>query len=121
MAASGTVSAAFQNGPSNNTASGVEPSAGLPPAPAKVDTNQAQEYRLQDAYWSDEDVGSLMEEVFIIACTDSSLCSQMQETMECPLCLEEIDISDANFKPCPCGYQVSVSDPRPLVFTAALP
>ena len=26
--------------------------------------------------------------------------------MECPLCLEEIDISDANFKPCPCGYQI---------------
>lgn len=27
--------------------------------------------------------------------------------MDCPLCLEEIDLSDANFKPCPCGYQVS--------------
>jgi hypothetical protein len=26
--------------------------------------------------------------------------------MDCPLCLEEIDLSDANFKPCPCGYQV---------------
>lgn len=26
--------------------------------------------------------------------------------MDCPLCLEEIDISDANFKPCPCGYQI---------------
>ncbi|KAI0222429.1 transcriptional repressor general negative regulator of transcription subunit 4 [Massospora cicadina] len=25
---------------------------------------------------------------------------------ECPLCLEEIDILDSNFKPCPCGYQV---------------
>lgn len=29
-----------------------------------------------------------------------------QDAMECPLCLEEIDISDANFKPCPCGYQI---------------
>lgn len=28
------------------------------------------------------------------------------DDMECPLCLEEIDISDANFKPCPCGYQI---------------
>ena len=26
--------------------------------------------------------------------------------MDCPLCLEELDISDLNFKPCPCGYQV---------------
>ncbi|KAI9800931.1 MAG: transcriptional repressor general negative regulator of transcription subunit 4 [Piccolia ochrophora] len=24
----------------------------------------------------------------------------------CPLCVEEFDISDRNFKPCPCGYQV---------------
>lgn len=33
----------------------------------------------------------------------------MQEDAECPLCLEEMDISDLNFKPCPCGYQVGVS------------
>lgn len=32
--------------------------------------------------------------------------TDVQDEMECPLCLEEIDISDANFKPCPCGYQV---------------
>jgi hypothetical protein len=25
----------------------------------------------------------------------------------CPLCLEELDITDKNFKPCTCGYQVS--------------
>lgn len=25
---------------------------------------------------------------------------------ECPLCMEEMDLSDVNFKPCPCGYQV---------------
>ena len=24
----------------------------------------------------------------------------------CPLCVEEFDIQDRNFKPCPCGYQV---------------
>lgn len=23
-----------------------------------------------------------------------------------PLCIEEFDLSDKNFKPCPCGYQV---------------
>ncbi|KAF9001884.1 hypothetical protein BDQ17DRAFT_1306740 [Cyathus striatus] len=38
---------------------------------------------LQDAYWSDE-----------------------EEDAECPLCLEEMDISDLNFKPCICGYQI---------------
>lgn len=26
-----------------------------------------------------------------------------------PLCVEEFDLSDKNFKPCPCGYQVSIS------------
>ncbi|KAI0373288.1 hypothetical protein BV20DRAFT_1119332 [Pilatotrama ljubarskyi] len=39
---------------------------------------------VQDAYWSDDEA----------------------EDAECPLCLEEMDISDLNFKPCPCGYQV---------------
>ena len=24
----------------------------------------------------------------------------------CPLCIEEFDLSDKNFRPCPCGYQV---------------
>lgn len=24
----------------------------------------------------------------------------------CPLCVEEFDLSDKNFRPCPCGYQV---------------
>lgn len=31
--------------------------------------------------------------------------------MDCPLCLEEMDISDLNFKPCPCGYQVRPHPP----------
>ena len=28
------------------------------------------------------------------------------EDLECPLCMEEVDITDKYFKPCPCGYQV---------------
>ncbi|GAA94926.1 uncharacterized protein L969DRAFT_89885 [Mixia osmundae IAM 14324] len=28
------------------------------------------------------------------------------EDIECPLCLDEMDLSDLNFKPCPCGYQI---------------
>ncbi|PPR08098.1 hypothetical protein CVT24_010559 [Panaeolus cyanescens] len=39
---------------------------------------------VQDAYWSDDE----------------------NEDAECPLCLEEMDISDLNFKPCVCGYQI---------------
>lgn len=30
----------------------------------------------------------------------------LKEDADCPLCLEEMDISDLNFKPCVCGYQV---------------
>lgn len=30
-----------------------------------------------------------------------------------PLCIEEFDLSDKNFKPCPCGYQVR--PPRPPI------
>jgi hypothetical protein len=30
----------------------------------------------------------------------------------CPLCVEEFDLSDRNFRPCPCGYQVRPC-PRP--------
>ena len=25
-----------------------------------------------------------------------------------PLCVEEFDLSDKNFRPCPCGYQVGL-------------
>ncbi|KAH8556680.1 hypothetical protein BGW37DRAFT_21487 [Umbelopsis sp. PMI_123] len=28
------------------------------------------------------------------------------EDVDCPLCMEELDVADRNFKPCPCGYQV---------------
>lgn len=29
-----------------------------------------------------------------------------EEEEVCPLCVEELDITDRNFRPCPCGYQV---------------
>ncbi|RGB32742.1 RING/Ubox like zinc-binding domain-containing protein [Rhizophagus diaphanus] len=29
-----------------------------------------------------------------------------EEESQCPLCLEEMDLSDRNFRPCPCGYQI---------------
>ncbi|OBR09459.1 RNA recognition domain-containing protein [Colletotrichum higginsianum IMI 349063] len=29
-----------------------------------------------------------------------------EEEDTCPLCIEEFDLSDRNFRPCPCGYQV---------------
>ncbi|CAH1763669.1 7353_t:CDS:10, partial [Entrophospora sp. SA101] len=29
-----------------------------------------------------------------------------EEEYVCPLCMEEMDISDRNFRPCPCGYQI---------------
>ncbi|KDR81487.1 hypothetical protein GALMADRAFT_60383 [Galerina marginata CBS 339.88] len=60
------------------------------PAPvvhATFSTPQSKSHVLagvQDAYWSDDEV----------------------EDAECPLCLEEMDISDLNFKPCICGYQI---------------
>jgi CCR4-NOT transcription complex subunit 4 len=28
------------------------------------------------------------------------------EDNTCPLCVEEMDLSDQNFLPCPCGYKV---------------
>ncbi|CAH6721878.1 general negative regulator of transcription subunit 4 [[Candida] jaroonii] len=36
---------------------------------------------------------------------DDNLLSDEEEEL-CPLCVEEMDISDKNFKPCPCGYQI---------------
>ncbi|KAF6765082.1 hypothetical protein DFP72DRAFT_870057 [Ephemerocybe angulata] len=56
------------------------------PAPAILSVPQSKSHVLagvQDAYWSDE-----------------------EEDQDCPLCLEEMDISDLNFKPCVCGYQI---------------
>ena len=31
------------------------------------------------------------------------------EPLECPLCLEYLELDDVNFYPCSCGYQVSES------------
>ncbi|KAG2194133.1 hypothetical protein INT47_004203 [Mucor saturninus] len=28
------------------------------------------------------------------------------EDLDCPLCMEELDIADCSFRPCPCGYQI---------------
>ncbi|ORY47514.1 hypothetical protein LY90DRAFT_509002 [Neocallimastix californiae] len=36
----------------------------------------------------------------------SSYLSDEEEELICPLCMEEIDIADRNFKPCVCGYQI---------------
>ncbi|CCE65221.1 hypothetical protein TPHA_0K00870 [Tetrapisispora phaffii CBS 4417] len=36
---------------------------------------------------------------------DTSFLSDDEEDL-CPLCLEALDITDKNFKPCPCGYQI---------------
>ena len=44
-----------------------------------------------------------------ILCTLSYVVWCFQEDQECPLCLEEMDVSDLNFKPCVCGYQVRSS------------
>ncbi|OAD07252.1 CCCH-type zinc finger transcription factor, partial [Mucor lusitanicus CBS 277.49] len=32
--------------------------------------------------------------------------SSEEEEYDCPLCMEELDIADRNFRPCPCGYQI---------------
>jgi hypothetical protein len=31
---------------------------------------------------------------------------------DCPLCMEELDLSDRNFRPCPCGYQVKKEEQK---------
>jgi hypothetical protein len=39
-----------------------------------------------------------------------------------PLCVEEFDVQDRNFKPCPCGYQVRLTvPPSAAVATNQLP
>lgn len=32
--------------------------------------------------------------------------SDDEDETHCPLCVEEMDLSDQNFLPCPCGYRV---------------
>lgn len=73
---------------------------------------------VQDAYWSDEEVRLLFFFLCLHLCP-YQLChdlSPLQEAKECPLCLEEMDISDLNFKPCQCEYQV----PNPPFFLSFL-
>lgn len=48
----------------------------------------------------------LLAEPIQIISTDSSDGEGEGEEVECPLCMEEMDLSDQYFKPCPCGYQV---------------
>ncbi|KAF8120954.1 hypothetical protein EV363DRAFT_1438082 [Boletus edulis] len=63
------------------------PSLPAPVVYAGFSAHQSKSHVLagvQDAYWSDDDA----------------------DDAECPLCLEEMDISDLNFKPCVCGYQI---------------
>ena len=37
---------------------------------------------------------------------DEALMSDDEEEDYCPLCIEPLDITDKNFFPCPCGYQI---------------
>jgi hypothetical protein len=30
-----------------------------------------------------------------------------EEPVECPLCMEQLEVDDLNFHPCTCGYQVN--------------
>uniref|UniRef100_A0A336LLJ7 CSON012299 protein n=1 Tax=Culicoides sonorensis TaxID=179676 RepID=A0A336LLJ7_CULSO len=32
--------------------------------------------------------------------------SQHEEQIECPLCMEPLDVDDLSFYPCSCGYQI---------------
>lgn len=38
----------------------------------------------------------------------SSQSDEDEDEEKCPLCCEELDVTDRNFFPCPCGYQVGV-------------
>ncbi|KZO95169.1 hypothetical protein CALVIDRAFT_555866 [Calocera viscosa TUFC12733] len=69
-----------------STRTAVSTTPSLPPAPTATGLYHKANVlaSVQDAYWSDDEA----------------------EDNECPLCLEEMDLSDMNFKPCPCGYQI---------------
>ncbi|KAF5357815.1 hypothetical protein D9756_001673 [Leucocoprinus leucothites] len=69
------------------SAARLHPSLPAPVVHAGFSVSQSKSHVLagvQDAYWSDDEA----------------------DDAECPLCLEEMDISDLNFKPCICGYQI---------------
>lgn len=44
--------------------------------------------------------------------------SDGEDELLCPLCMDELDVGDRNFKPCQCGYQVD--HPLPVALDAAL-
>ena len=37
--------------------------------------------------------------------------SSDDETLECPLCMEYLELDDVSFYPCSCGYQVRELEP----------
>ncbi len=39
-----------------------------------------------------------------------------EEPVECPLCMEPLEVDDLNFFPCTCGYQVCISGDRRLLY-----
>jgi DNA-directed RNA polymerase subunit RPC12/RpoP len=45
--------------------------------------------------------------------TPNAIALDEEEDTTCPLCMEEMDIIDKNFVPCPCGYRV-------IFFTSSL-
>jgi len=47
-----------------------------------------------------------MSPASIIICLMATPRSLALTTIPSPLCVEEFDLSDRNFRPCPCGYQV---------------
>lgn len=49
--------------------------------------------------------------IFLLAVSINPFESKMSSSDDedetiCPLCVEEMDLSDKNFLPCPCGYRV---------------
>lgn len=50
--------------------------------------------------------------LFFFFVLDSSSCTKMsvlnctEDPVECPLCMEPLEIDDLNFYPCTCGYQI---------------
>lgn len=39
-----------------------------------------------------------------------------EEQVECPLCMEPLEVDDLNFFPCTCGYQVSLSQKIQIIY-----
>lgn len=83
------------------------------PAPvihsSHLPTSQSKSHVLagvQDAYWSDDEAVSTFSIPLLLPRRQVAYL-HAQEDADCPLCMEEMDVSDLNFKPCPCGYQVS--------------